>query len=651
MLEIKLEVLVSVKNSFNSDKNFQLELWNENDKIASLPLSLAANREKLTVLETKELAGGLHRIRARVLDEQGNQVSEQHRWISAKERTQILLLHGSKTDGRVLEKLLKLRGYAIDNRVLDGSSHTPEDLSKYSAVVLNNASKAQLDRKFLPILEKAVSGGTGLLMIGGERSFGLGKYKGSLLEKISPLSFVDPRSKKKRLTAGVVLVLDKSRSMIQGDKIGFAKAAALAAIQSMKKEDYVGVIGFDSAPFILIRLARVLDVLPTAAAKLKNLTAVGSTRLLPALGEARKMLERSPASIKHILVLSDGQVQGASRAYTLEIQAARQAGITISGVALGSDADLGFLRNLARFGKGAFYHTLDASRLASIFLKDIKVTVGEETMKESDNIPVALGTASKRSVSARDFPTLRGFVETRPKKNSNLELLVESVQGRQPLLASWEYGKGKVIAYTSDANGRWSRRWLSWKGFMNFYTELLESIKPKDFEKNQEVDFNLRHFLSGDELMLELAVFNEKFAASGASSVSGKIKAPNGAEQKVSFQREVAGRYTARVSKAEPGDYFIDLEIESSKLPPLALTLNPELFGERTGLGYNFSYLSKLAQLSEGEMSPNSNRLNLSLKQEKSETSLSNWLILISFFIIILEAFLRERFLGLRAEN
>ena len=303
---------------------------------------------------------------------------------------------------------------------------------------------------FLSNLKKYVSKGGSLLTIGGNRSYAQGGYKNTELETITPITFSPPKKKQRRLVNAIALVLDKSGSMIQQNKIGSAKKAALSSINSLKPDDYITVIGFDHAPFVIIDIAKISSVRGNAENRLRNLTAVGKTNLLPALSAARQKLASSPASRKHIIVLSDGKFPLSSDLYFNEIKKLGQKGITVSTVALGLQANVPFLKLLAKSGKGAFYHTVNATSLPEIFVEDINVNVKQEKTKQTD-FAVNIGPSGVKSTRITSYPSLKGFVETKPKKGSNQELTTKEGSNSYPILSSWRYKKGKVTSYTSDS--------------------------------------------------------------------------------------------------------------------------------------------------------------------------------------------------------
>src|SRR5690606_7463191 len=105
---------------------------------------------------------------------------------------------------------------------------------------------------------------------------------------------------------------------------------------------------------------------------------------------------------------------------------------------------------MANLGGGAFYRTTDVRALPKIFINDLKVASGERTLKEQNDFQVRTGPAGVLSTTIDAYPKLRGYVQTKQKPGANLELVTYSDTKADPLLASWSYGKGKSLAFTSD---------------------------------------------------------------------------------------------------------------------------------------------------------------------------------------------------------
>jgi uncharacterized membrane protein len=641
----RADVGISIKNDFDKPEKVRVSLFMEEKKLLSQDIVVQGNRERLLQLSTPALEGGLKRLRA-VLEPLGENgkfnKTERYRWLSVKEKSRIFLLSGEQSDARVISTLIGEKGYGVESLIADGRTEIPINFSKYSSIILNNVAKRQLPEGFLPALETFVSAGGGLLMLGGNRSYGLGEYIKTPLEKISPVKFLPPQTEKKRLTAAVVLVLDKSGSMVHQNKITAAKRAALLSVETLKDEDYVSVIGFDHAPFVIIDLQLVSEARPIAESRLRNLTAVGQTNLLPALAQARQMLTTVNASRKHIIVLSDGKFPLSSDLYIDEINRLRNGGVSVSAIALGIEADVPFMKLLANYGKGAFYETLDPNRLPQIFVEDIKVSTGEKTLQENRNFPVGIGPGGLVSTKVSRYRPLRGFVETLPKKGSTLELITKRRDKAFPILARWKYKKGVVIAFTSDANGRWSSPWLRWKDFPVFWGDVIDSVKNKAGNTGSDIDFDLRYSVNRKAIELDLAVYDSSLESKAAPPIQALVISPSGEPNEVTFYAKAKGRFLANLENARPGDYKLAIRYGDVQLPPLAITLPGDIFGEAPGRGANMAKLEALSSLTQGLVNPLPQQVPTAQRKLEQTKKLYIPLVVTAFFIILLEAFVRE---------
>ena len=642
--EDSAEIQVSLQNTFEATQQGRLEVYLDDKKLHSGLVSITAQSEKTLKIDSQTLAGGLHKIKAKFTPQEvaTNKVSEAYRWISVKKKSKVLILSGSAVDARILPRLYLERGYLIESRIPSQGEQAPTNLADYANVILNNIPKTDLSQNFLEELKKYVASGGGLLLVGGDRMYGLGGYENSTLDEISPVKFVPPTTTKKRLNNAVVLILDKSRSMAEENKILSAKEAALVSINALKDDDLISVIGFDTNPFLIIRMDTVAEVKPSAERRLRNLTAAGQTNLRPALAQARRMLLEAKAGRKHIIVLTDGELSGTDQEFIQEAGRINAEGITLSAVALGFEADVQVLKGMAGAGKGAFYHVLNQSNLPEIFLQDIKVTTGDKTLKENQEFPVFNVNPVSLKVGP-NYPPLLGFVETRQKDSATLELQVSKDEERFPLLASWNYGQGKVIAYTSDAHGRWSSPWVPWRDFVNFWSNLLDAIKPIQSNKDSNTKFDLRTAIQADHLQFDLTLFDQALV-SQKQNPEILITDPQGKSQTITLRETIIGRYQGNLENVVAGDYKLNIKYGKTELPPLAVTVQPDAFGEKQGAGINAALLQELARKSGGKINPQLEDLQDNLKQIITKSALYPYFALAAFLLILVQAFWRETF-------
>ena len=58
-----------------------------------------------------------------------------------------------------------------------------------------------------------------------------------------------------------------------------------------------------------------------------------------------------------------------------------------------------------------------------------------------------------------------------------------------PLLAQWQYGLGRSVAWTSDSTGRWAKSWIGWDGFSTFFSQMVGWTFPGEESGGIEASF------------------------------------------------------------------------------------------------------------------------------------------------------------------
>ena len=634
-----VDVKVSLENTTEVEQSALLEVYHDEKQVLSRKVKLAAGNRELFTAQSDPAAEGIKEVRA-VLKPDDSAMSGDSRiaYLASRQRERVLLISGSTEDQRLLEPVLQSQAWQLKSINAGEKFDSLPDLSSYSVLVLNNSALTQLPARSDSAIAGFVRDGGGLVMVGGNRSFGLGGYKDSKIEEVLPVNLVPPQTVSKRLNLAVELVLDKSRSMEFGAKIEYVKEAAKEVIRNLKDDDYVGLIGFDSVPFEVIRLVQIGPMRAQALERVGRLYPSGKTNLLPAMEQARLRLTDVEAGRKHMIVLTDGQIPDSGPYYLELVKKMRLNGITLSTVMVGSESDFGFLHSMGDAGGGSFYQTDDPRSIPRIFMSDIKVTTGERSLKEESEYVVRNGPAGIKSTSVQGYPPLRGYVQTAPKKDANLELVVLADERAEPLLASWNYKEGRAIAYTSDASGRWSSYWAPWPRFQTFWGDIVSAARSDAAKDEGSIEFDLRYSLEYGALALDLSLFDER----ASSSLESTLLRPDKSSEKLSFQRLSRGHFRALVTKPTAGKYEFKGKAGGQKLGPVAFNLPDTEFGERKGQGFNLSVLERLANASGGKINPALEDLKAggSLRLEKRD--LSYFFYLAALLLICLEIVWRE---------
>ncbi|MCO5171132.1 MAG: VWA domain-containing protein [Planctomycetes bacterium] len=336
------------------------------------------------------------------------------------------------------------------------------------AVVLDGPPRRAFSERQLAAVEAAVAHqGVGLIMVGGPDGFGAGDWGHSPVEEALPVR-MEPKTTDAVLSTALVLVIDRSGSM-SGEKLEMAKAAAVAAARALAGGDRVGVVAFDTVGTWTSPLAPASDVLGLRT-RVESLDSGGGTSVAAGLRPAFAALRGvADAAVKHVILLSDGQSEQGDQLD--QAVRARGQGITLSCVGIGQDADNDHLRLLARAGAGRHYEVPAPRDLPRIFAKETR-RVARPLLREVAFTPEPQPAARVLGVLEAP-PPLRGLVLTEPKPRA--EVALTGPDGA-PVLATWQYGLGRSIAFTSDARPVWAPDWVAWDGFTAFWAQALRWV-------------------------------------------------------------------------------------------------------------------------------------------------------------------------------
>lgn len=335
---------------------------------------------------------------------------------------------------------------------LDAEAGTLEGVD---AVVLDNVAATDASPRFWQALERAVrERGIGLVVLGGERAYARGGYRGSPLEALLPLH-AEPAADDER--AAVVFAVDKSGSMGLGsggvDRFAMAQRAVVETARGLGPRDLLGLLAFDIEP-------RVLLPVGPAAAGLASVERdwpvqpAGGTKLAPALEAALGELERTPAARRLLVLVTDGFTEAAA----LPALRARLALSRIEAVALavGPDADVPALQRLFGEAPGTVLRVAEAAELPQVMKRGLerrraRVERGDLAVQQVAPLPFAPGRFA-------NWPAVAAYAATRAQPGATVVL--QSARG-DALLATWPLGRGRVAALATGL-GAWSPRWAAW---------------------------------------------------------------------------------------------------------------------------------------------------------------------------------------------
>jgi hypothetical protein len=212
--------------------------------------------------------------------------------------------------------------------------------------------------------------------------------------------------------------------------------------------------------------------------RLSTMTARGNTDMLSPLQVGIRELAEQPTERKHIVFLSDGETyRGSSPEFEALIAEATNANITISTIALGQRGDFGqiLMSDIANWGGGRYHLAEDPADIPRLMLAESQSVNNDPVQRGRTQFQVAQHPLV-RGFTAEAMPAIEGYLALTPRPEADTVLTSGSFN--DPILAAWQYGLGRVVAWTSDVEGDWTRAWNGWPDAGRFWTQVLRYALP-----------------------------------------------------------------------------------------------------------------------------------------------------------------------------
>lgn len=629
---------VDVTISSNHDDEGLIEVYRGDHKVVSERRRLVTGENKLRFQQSVE-RDRMVAFKVRVSGLQSDTFVDNNSdsgLVATSGRPRVLIIESDPNLIKELAYALEDEDIQTDVRPPQGMPDSLAGLQNYELLILSNVPATQLTQQQMEITRTYVQElGGGLLMLGGEQSFGLGGYYKTILEEILPVRS-DFEKEKEKPSLGMVLIIDRSGSM-DGDKLEMAKSAARSAVELLGDRDQIGVLAFEDQTSVISEMQSANNK-GRISEDIAGLKSGGGTSMYPAMEMSYQILSSTAAKLKHVIILTDG-ISNTGDFESLARQMA-ESKMTVSVVAVGDEGstDTQLLESIARIGKGRYYLAEEPSQVPQIFAKET-ITASKSAIDEDPFVPqVIRATKALAELDMEAAPFLLGYVTTRPKPTSEVILATEK---GDPLLAWWRYGLGMTAAFTSDAKSRWAAEWMTWPGYGKFWTQVVRQLMRKSETKGLRITSSRK----GTRTQVSVDAITDSGGFLNESEVEMSVISPLLRTQKHPLRQIAPGRYEAEIETADPGAYNIDIAVRQG---------GEELYRQSRGLmvGYsdelrirptNVALLQSIASLSGGRFNPAADSLFTPTNARATRpTPLWPWLLTAAAMLLILDVALRR---------
>lgn len=513
--------------------------------------------------------------------------------------SRVLLVGSSPEDTRYLTPALREAGLIVDEITINSLPTGVAGLAQYKSVILVNVPATQLSLRRMEAIETYVRDlGGGLVVVGGPQTYGPGGYFNTPLEAALPVEMqIKDQQRLPQLT--IAYVIDRSGSMGAISPSGvpmieLAKEAINRSVALLLPRDRAGIASFDASAFWVARFQNVNDQQELRRI-VGTLRPSGGTDILAGMRLVETDIVNEAAEIKHIILLTDG-LADATGLVELTSRLFTDHGVTTTTIAIGAPSQL--LADMARGGGGNYHIANDVSAIPTIFSQET-VLATRSYIFEDPFTPV-LTARNPILDGINQMPALLGYIGVTPKTASQVILRAPN-EFNDPILASWQYGLGRSVAFMSDATARWGTNWVSWADFSRFWSQAVRWTITEGGDNTVE----MRVVMENEQARIIVDAVDSDGSFLNGLDLQASIVDPRFENQRITLRQVAPGRYEAVFTPGEEGAYLVRIAgaggsveqpITVSQTSGWVMSYSPEYLMSAT----SESILPVLAEITQG---------------------------------------------------
>ncbi|TWU55072.1 VWA domain-containing protein [Rubripirellula reticaptiva] len=445
------------------------------------------------------------------------------------------------------------------------------ELQAYDAVILAGVPRVSgetsdqitsfTDEQIEMLVSNTQQLGAGLLMIGGPEAFGAGGWVGTKLEESMPVDFKIKNTKIQAV--GALALIMHASEMADGNH--WQKVIAKASIEQLGPSDYAGVLHWTMRGDSWMwggknGLLEVGSNRKAMLAALGRMTPGDMPQFDPAMRMAVAGLARTPASVKHCIIISDGDPTDPSPA---TIKSFKDNNITISTVAVASHGltESRRLQQIAQATGGKYYAVANGRALPRIFQREAR-RVSRPLVYEPPGgaLPEVIFPHPMLDGIDRTLPNVTGFVLTQTKDSPLAQVLIQSPKPDAPenatILAVWTYGLGRTAVLTTDAGTKWASDWTGWGEYDKFYAQLVRWLMRPTGDTGK---FTIATQIRDGQVQVVVNALTGEDAFLNFLDMNATALGPDLKPIPLRMRQTAPGRYLGEFAADGSGSYFVNV--------------------------------------------------------------------------------------------
>ncbi|HEY2840408.1 MAG TPA: glutamine amidotransferase, partial [Pirellulales bacterium] len=490
---------------------------------------------------------------------------------------QVLLIESYDNRGEHQQLVDRLRAKNLEVTVRPSNqlfTSLPE-LQQFDTVILANVPRSGgedaakithfSDEQIKMLVTNTEFMGSGLVMLGGPNSFGAGGWTNTDLEKAMPVDFQIKSTQV--VPKGALALIMHASEMADGNH--WQKVIAKEAVKALGPEDYCGVMHWDGTDkWLWGGITVVRDRRNQMLGLLDRMIPGDMPQFDPGLRLADNGFRSlKDAAVKHMIVISDGDPAPPSQAV---INSLKQGKVTVTTVAVGCHGTVGHpeLERLALQTGGKYYVVQSPNALPKIFQREARRIAQPLVYENVNGFTPRIKYPHEITSGITTLPPLTGFVRTTIKQNPLVETAivspVPSDENNATILATWTYGLGRAVAFTTDDGARWAKQWATWSDYDKFFSQLVRwSMRPV----NDQGKFTVATEVEGGKVKVFVTALDKDDDFLNFLDLSGSVIGPNVEPSTLKLEQTAPGRYVGEFDAQDAGSYFMMISPGAGQSP------------------------------------------------------------------------------------
>lgn len=534
----------------------KLRLYENDQLIADQPVEVFPDRPNVfSVTRTLETPD-FYTFEA-VIEPEDDTIADNNRgygFVDVRGEAKILFITGDATGDEYLAQALKEegdKGFRVHVGGVSDIPVTPSQMQRWDLLILSNVPASAMtggkNSQMAMIRDAVKTSGIGLIMVGGDNSFGAGGFKGTEIEEALPVE-MDVTQKKVLPSGALALVMD-AVEFANGN--AWAREICKAALDGISTRDKIAI--YSAGGWFLPMM-----VASDKAAIRAKVEGIQATDEMPDAGlrASYEVLQNTSAGIKHVVIISDSGCSQNIGGLLTEMVSNK---ITISAVVIGPHTPqmAQNMEYIAERGQGNFYYPKNPEALPAIFFKEAAVVKKSLIWdKEPFQPKLDYSTTPLSGIAGEQLPPLLGYVVTTAKISPlvGVPLLAPHGEG-DPIFAHWRYGLGKAVAFTSDAKNRWAKEWVAWPEFSRFWAQTARW----SMRQSSGWDYHVQARIDGSEGRIVVDAIDDKGEFQNFLEINGTVTSPDIKNQELKLSQTGPGRYDGSFRADQVGTYIVNL--------------------------------------------------------------------------------------------